>query len=59
MHGYRARDHMYVPCMAIPRVAHNKLHEMCMSHATRKHDPRKHVMVLFKVVSCCHTCTRM
>ena len=34
----------------IPRVAHNKLHEMCMFYAMRKRGPRKHVMGLFKVL---------
>ena len=42
MHGYSTRE--YIPC-----VAHDKLLETCMFHATRKRDPRKHVTGLFKV----------
>ena len=34
---------MAVAHMAIPCVAHGKLHETCMFHATRKRGPRKHV----------------
>ena len=62
MHGLYARGHyMHVPRMgisrvAIPRVAHDKLHETCMFHATRKRGARKHVMGLFKVLSWCHAC---
>ena len=57
MHGHRARGHyMRVPRMAIPHVAHGKLHETCMFHATRKRGPRKHVTGLFKVLSCGHAC---
>ena len=51
MHGDRACGHMCVPRMAIPRVAHNKLQETCMFHATRKRATCKHIMRLFKVVS--------
>ena len=32
------------PCLTVPPIAHSKLYEMCMFHATRKHGPRKHVM---------------
>ena len=35
--------HVAIPCLTIPRVAHGKLHEPCMFHATTKHGPRKHV----------------
>ena len=54
MHGLHARGHyICVACVAIsrvtiPHVAHNKLHEMCMFHATRKRGSRKHVTGLFK-----------
>ena len=59
-HGYCARGHyMRVPRMAIPRVAHDKLLETCMFHATRKRGPRKHLTGLFKVLSCYHVCPRM
>ena len=52
---------MHVPRVAIslvtiPCVAHDKLHETCMFHATSKRGPRKHVTGLFKVLSCCHVC---
>ena len=35
--------HMDILCMAIPHVAHGKLHETCMFHATRKCGPCKHM----------------
>ena len=54
MYGNRACGHMCVPRMAIPCVAHDKLRETCMFHAMRKHGPCKHIMRLFKVVSCCY-----
>ena len=49
MHGLRARGHymrvarVAISRMAIPRVAHDKLHETCMFHATKKCGSRKHV----------------
>ena len=33
----------YSMCEYIPHVAHDKLLETCMFHATRKRGPRKHV----------------
>ena len=51
--------HVAIPLVTIPRVAHDKLHEMCMLHATSKRGPRKHVTGLFKVLSCCHTYARV
>ena len=65
MHALRARGHyMRIACVAIlrvtiPRVAHNKLHETCMFHATRKRGSRKHVTGLFKVLSWCNACSRV
>ena len=65
MHAYRVGGHyMHVPHMGIPRaailhVAHDKLHETCMFNITRKHGPPKHVMGFFKVLLCCHACTRL
>ena len=55
MHGYRARGHymrvlhVAIPCVTISHVEHDKLHETCMFHATRKRGPHKHVTGLFKV----------
>ena len=36
--------HVGTPCVAIPCMAHSKLHKMCMFHATGKHGPHKHEM---------------
>ena len=47
---------MIIPCVTIPRVARDELHEMCIFHAMRKHGPRSHVTGLFKYLSCCHAC---
>ena len=54
-----ANIRMPAPCVTIPRAAHDKLHETCIFHATRKCGPRKHVTELFKVLSCCHAWTRV
>ena len=57
MHDLRPRGHymrvvrVAISCVTIPRMAHNKLHETCMFHATRKRGSRKHVTGLFKVLS--------
>ena len=37
-----------VPCVIIPRVAQDELHETYIFHPTRKHGPRSHITGLFK-----------
>ena len=44
-------------CMAIPCVAHDKLHETCMFHSAREGGTRQHITKFITVVSCdlhCH-----
>ena len=39
-------------CMAIPHVAYNRLHEMCMVHTVREDGTCKHVTGFIIVVVC-------
>ena len=48
MYGYRAHNHSTV--CSIAQVTHDKLHEMCMFHATIKHGTHQHIMELLKVI---------
>ena len=53
---------MAVTHLGIPCVAHGKLHETCMFHATRKHGPHKHVTGMhcsFLVAPRVDTCVEM
>ena len=62
MHGLHAHGHyirvacVAIPCVTIPRVAHDKLHAACMFHAMRKRGSRKHVTGIFKDLSWCNAC---
>ena len=47
---------MAISRVTIPRVAHNKLLETCMFHATRKRGSCKHVTGIFKDLSWCNAC---
>ena len=61
-HTLLATYHALSTCVShmaiIPHMMHDKLHETCMLHATRKCDPCKHVTGFSIVVSHYHMHTK-